>query len=80
MASVEPLTTDIDIEEKMGQVLLDITDLIDALPSQDEGLFTQGSILPIMTELLQQQTRLQLHIHDYADQLQSKVTGCPHQP
>jgi hypothetical protein len=77
MVYMEPLTTDIDIEEAMGQALLDLTDMIFELPSQDEGLFAQGSITPIMTELSEQQIKLQSHIHDYAEQLQSKAEGCP---
>jgi len=77
MVYVEQLTTDIDIEEKMGETLLDLRDLIDGLPSQDEGLFAQGSLLPIATELSEQQIKLQSHIHDYADQLQSKAGSCP---
>jgi hypothetical protein len=77
MVYVEPLTTDLDIEEKMGETRLDLTNLIDALPSQDEGLFAQGSLLPIMTELFEQQIKLQSHVHAYAEQLESKATNCP---
>ena len=77
MVYVEPLTPDLDIEEKMGETRLDLTDLIDALPSQDEGLFAQGILLPITTELSDQQMKLQLHIHAYAEQLESKATNCP---
>jgi hypothetical protein len=32
-----------------------LTDLIDALPSQDEGLFAQEIILPLKAELSEQQ-------------------------
>jgi len=73
----EPLTTDIHIEEEMGQALLDLTDLIDALPSEGEGLVILGSMEPIMRELGVQQTKLQSHIDSYAEELQSKAEGCP---
>jgi hypothetical protein len=67
----QPLTTDIEMEWKMGETLLDLTNLLDALPSENEGLLFQGNINSMWLELLQQQAKLRLHISSYADKLQS---------
>ncbi|MGA2859007.1 MAG: hypothetical protein ABSE40_19225 [Candidatus Sulfotelmatobacter sp.] len=72
----ESLSIDIHIEEAMGDAYLDLTNLLDALPSDDEGLFLQGSITPVMTELQERQLELRSHIHDYSDKLQSKAQDC----
>lgn len=77
MVYAVPLGSDIDIEDKEGSVLLDLTDLIDAMPSQGAGPFFQGNLNAIFSELSVQQVKLQSHIRDYAEQLQLKAASCP---
>ena len=72
----ESLSKDIEIEETMGDTYLDFDNLLSAIPQDDVGLFLQGSLTPIMTELQSQQLRLRSHIQAYADGLQSKAKGC----
>lgn len=72
----ELLSTDIMIENAVGDFSVSLGLLLDVLPSSDEGSYWERALTPMMQEISDRKLALRGHIAAYADKLQSKAQSC----
>jgi hypothetical protein len=78
--SHESLSSDIQIEDTLGDVsaMLDqlIDTLIDTVPTKEEGAYLTGSLSPVSKEIGRLDLRLRKHLAAFADLMEAKADRC----